>query len=94
MDAGMSYTYELSVEHNGYEHLTVWDRLRDGKNAGWRVNAEEGFLFYDPTEERPVTVDPVTGEVQQAEVYYARVRYLPRNYDWSKFGLVAVVKKE
>lgn len=86
----MKYTYELSVAHNGYKHLTVWDRLQDGAPAGWRVNADEGYLMYDPTEEVPAAIDPVTGEEMPGEVYYSKVRYLPRNYDWSRFALVAV----
>ena len=90
MGAGMSYTYELSVEYNVYEHLTVWDRLRDGESAGWRVNADEGFVMYDPTEEVPVILDPATGEEVPGEVYYSRIRYLPRNYDWRKFALATV----
>lgn len=83
-------TYEMSVDHNGYPDLTVWDRLQDGRPAGFRVTADEGFVFYDPTEEVPPALDPVTGEEIPGEIYYARVRYLPRNYDWSKFALEAV----
>lgn len=90
----MSYTYELSVAHNGYEHLTVWDRLQDGTPAGWRINAEEGFVFCDPAEIPVPTTDPMTGEELPGEIYYARVRYLPRSYDWSKFSLVAVREEE
>ena len=89
----MNVTYELSVDHNGYEHLTVWDRLRDGESAGWRVNADEGFVMYDPTEEVPSAIDPVTGEETAGVIYYSRVRYLPRNYDWSKFDLAAVAER-
>ena len=90
MGSGMKFSYELSIEHNGFEGLTVWDRMGDGQPAGWRVNADDGFVMYDPTEEVPSTIDPATGEETPGEIYYSRVRYLPRNYDWSKFGLVAV----
>ena len=90
MGAGMSVAYELSVSNSGYPHLTVWDRLQDGRPAGFRVNADEGFVFYDPAEIPETQIDPMTGEMIPGEVYYARVRYLPRNYDWSKFGLRTV----
>ena len=91
MGSGM-ITYELSVDHNGYPDLTVWDRMQDGKPAGFRVNANEGFVFYDPTEEVPATFDPVTGEEMPGEVYYSRLRYLHRNYDWNNFSLTAVAE--
>lgn len=90
----MSITYELSVDHNVYPHLTVWDRLQGGRHAGFRVNAEQGFVFYDSSEEREPVIDPMTGEKLPVEIYYARVRYLPRNYDWSKFALCAVREEE
>ena len=87
-------TYELSVDHNGYPNLTVWDRLQDGEAAGFRVTADEGFVFYDPAEIPEPQLDPMTGETVPGEIYYARVRYLPRSYDWSKFSLVAVREEE
>ena len=90
----MSFSYELSVAHNGYPNLTVWDRLRDGRPAGFRVDADKGCVFYDPNEERTPVIDPETGEELPMGIYYARVRYLPRNYDWSRFGLVAVREEE
>lgn len=89
----MSVTYELSVDHNVYPHLTVWDRLQDRQPAGFRVNAEDGFVFYDPKEEQESKIYPETGEELPMDIYYARVRYLPRNFDWSRFNL-RVVKKE
>lgn len=94
MGVGMNITYELSVEHSGYEHLNVWDRLQEGEPAGWKVTADEGFVFYDPAEKTEPAFDPMTGEEHPGEIYYSKVRYLPRNYDWSRFGLVAVREEE
>ena len=82
--------YIVSEEHNSYPHLTVYDRMNGETPNGWRVNADDGYVMYDPTEEVPSTIDPMTGEEMPGEVYYSRVRYLPRSYDWSKFSLVAV----
>jgi len=92
MGAGMSFSYELSVDHNGYENLTVWDTPQDGEAAGWKVTANDGFVFYDPAEVPEAQADPMTGETVPGEVYYARVRYLPRNYDWNNFSLTAVAE--
>lgn len=89
MGVGM-IRYEVSVEHNGYPNLTVWDRLQDGKPAGFRVSADKGFVFYDATQISGSQINPMIGEMSLGEIYYSRLRYLPRNYDWSKFGLVAV----
>ena len=72
--------YEISAEHNNYTNLTVYDRTDGDMSRGWRVNANDGYVMYDPTVE--------LGE--QEEIYYSKVRYLPRNYDWSQFSLVAV----
>lgn len=87
-------TYELSVDHNGYPNLTVWDRLQDGKSAGWKVTANEGFVFYDPAETPEFQIDPMTGQMIPGEAYYSRLRYLHRNYDWGRFNLIAVREEE
>lgn len=86
----MSYRYELSVDHNKYDGMTVWDIFEDDTPAGWKVTANEGFVFYDPTVEVPSTLDPVTGEEIPGEIYYTRLRYVSQYRDWSKFNLVAV----
>lgn len=86
----MTFSYQLSTEHNTHENLIVWDRLQNGSPAGWRVNAADGYVFYDPTETYEPQIDPMTGEETPAEIYYAKVRYLPRNYNWDNFALVAV----
>lgn len=82
--------YEISTEHNKYENMTVYNRMNGDTPNGWRVNADNGFVMYDPTEEVSITIDPVTGEEISSEVYYSCIRYLPRNYDWNKFTLIAV----
>jgi len=83
-------TYEISTEHNFYNHMTIYNRITDGINTGWRVNANAGYVLYDLAVERPITIDHMTGEEQQDEIYYFRLRYLPRNYDWNNFNLTPV----
>lgn len=82
--------YVISAEHNVHENLTIYDRMNGDTPNGWRINANEGYVMYDPAEERPIAVDPMTGEERQVEIYYFRTRYLPRNYNWSNFTLIAV----
>jgi hypothetical protein len=56
--------HEISTEHNCYDNMTIYNRITDGMNTGWRVNANDGYVLYDPTVERPIIVDPTTGEAQ------------------------------
>ena len=82
------YTYEISTEHNIYPNMTVYDRLVDGVKNGWRINANEGYVFYDAnanhTEIDPETMQPVP------VIYYYTVATKSRNYNWANFALVAV----
>ena len=83
-----TYTYEISVEHNIYPNLTVYDRFRDGLLYGWRVNSNEGYVFYDENAE-DMTIDPET-MMEVPITYYYTVRYCPPTYNWANFALVAV----
>lgn len=84
----MAVTYLLSTEHNNYPNFTVYDRFADGVAAGWRVNANEGYVFYDTNDEE-VTEDPETGELVPITYYYTNIHY-PRTFNWDNFSLVAV----
>ena len=83
-----TYTYVESTEHNIYPNLTVYDRLRDGSPAGWRVNANDGYVFYDENAE-DVTIDPET-MMEVPITYYYTTRLYPPTYNWANFALVAV----
>jgi len=86
------YTYEVSTEHNNYPNMTVYDRFVDGVQNGWRLNANEGYVFYDTTENN-TEPDPITGE-ERPVTYYYTVAYIPRNYPWARFPYVAVPRSE
>lgn len=83
-----NWTFEVSEEHNIYPNLTVYNRLEDGAEAGWRVNANEGYVFYN-TRANNTEIDPDTME-ERPVTYYYTVSYLPRNYNWDNFDFVAV----
>lgn len=83
-----TYTFEVSTEHNIYPNITVYDRFRDGVLNGWRVNANEGYVFYDENAEDTI-LDPETME-EVPITYYYTIRYLNPNYNWANFALVAV----
>ena len=85
----MTITHEISTEHNNYPNLTVYDRFADGVPAGWRVNANEGYVFYDTNDEN-FELDENGNEVPV--IYYYTVCYFPRTLDWNTFGLVAVLR--
>lgn len=82
------YTYVASEEHNIYPNLTVYDRLADGSPAGWRVNANDGYVYYDANA-NDTELDPETMEEIPVTYYYTQ-RLLPRTYNWANFALVAV----
>ena len=81
-------TYQVSTKHNIYPNLTIYDRFVDGVQNGWRVNANEGYVFYDITA-NDVELDPETME-ERPVTYYYTVMSLNRNHDWSTFSQVAV----
>lgn len=83
-----TYTYEVSTEHNNYPNLTVYDRFRDGILNGWKVTANEGYVFYDENANDSIT-DPDTLEPIPITYYYT-IRMLNPNYNWANFALVAV----
>lgn len=85
------YTYQESTTHS-YPNFTVYDWLEDGVLIGWRVNPNEGYVFYD-INEHATDLDPETGEEVEVHFYYT-VRYFPDDYNWENFSLVAVPRSE
>lgn len=84
------WTYPVSNEHNVYPNLTVRESRRDGELRGWRVNPNEGYVFYDTTEELHIEIiDPETMEHRFVRWYYTEAD-LPLAYNWDEFQFVAV----
>lgn len=84
----MAFTYALSEEHNIYPNITVEDRFWDGEPAGWRVTANEGYVFYDQNA-NDFELDPETNKEVPVTYYYV-IRLFPSRYNWANFALVAV----
>lgn len=82
------YIYETDTEHNIYPNLTVEKCLRDGEPNGWRVTANEGYVFYDANS-NDVELDPDTME-EIPVTYYYTIKILNPRYNWANFALVAV----
>lgn len=87
----MAYTFEIATNLN-FPNLTIYRRLRDGEHVGYRLNANEGFVFYDSTEESiELKMDEETGELVEVPVtYYYTLAYLTRNYNFDNFPYIAV----
>lgn len=84
----MATIYQESTEHNIYPNLTVYDCIDNGELTGWRVNANEDYVFYDTTANN-TELDPETME-EIPVIYYYTVRYFPLRKNWDNFSLVAV----
>ena len=82
-----NYTFEIAEEF-GIPGLTISRRIRDGVQVGWRVSADEGFVFYDPLA-NDVETDPETLEKIPVTYYYT-IAFLPKRYDFARFHYVAV----
>ena len=86
-----NYEYRTSNEHNIYPNLTVYDRLVDGAPNGWKVTANEGYVFYDENS-NDVELDPETMKEVLVTYYYV-IKMLNPRYNWNNFALVAVPRK-
>lgn len=85
------WTYEVSVEHNIYPNITVYDRLRDGAPFGWRFNANDGYVMYDTSANNTERDDE--GNEVPVTYYYTVYTASPR-YNWDNFHWVAVPRSE
>ena len=81
------WTYEEATEFN-FPNITIYRRLRDGVQTGWRMNANDGYVFYDTTA-HDVEINPDTME-EIPVIYYYRDRYLTLKRDFTNFPFVAV----
>ena len=83
-----TYAYKVSTEHNIYPNMTVFDRFADGVPSGWRVNANEGYVFCDTTANN-VELDE-SRKIEVPVTYYYTIMHLSKYYNWANFPLVAV----
>jgi hypothetical protein len=81
------YTFEISAEHN-YPNIAVYRKLEDGVLCAWRVNANEGYVMYDPNA-NDMELDPIT-MMPKPVTYYYTIKALPLNFNFANFPWVAV----
>lgn len=85
------YTFVVAEEFN-YPNITIYKKLCDGVQTAWRMNANEGYVFYDVNANDVETqFNPETGLEEEVPVtYYYTVRSIPLNYNWNNFHWAAV----
>lgn len=81
------FTLEVATEFN-YPNLTVYKKLFDGVQSGWRVIPDDGYVMYD-TAENNTELDPETEEEIPVIYYYTSLNR-PLNARWDNFSWVAV----
>lgn len=82
-----TYTYEMTTEFN-VPNITVYKRLRDGVLVGYRINANEGYVFYD-SRATNMEPDPETG-IERPVTYYYVVAALPVTFNFENCPYIAV----
>ena len=81
------YTEEIATD-KVFPNLTIYRQFKDGTHYGWKMTANEGYVFYDTTENN-TELDPDTME-ERPVIYYHTIAYFPLNFNWDNFPYVAV----
>jgi hypothetical protein len=68
--------------------MSVYERYLNGEFAGWEIRANEGYVFYDTTENF-TELNPDTME-EIPVIYYYTLALKNKNYNWNNFHYVAV----
>lgn len=76
-----------------YNHISVYQRYANQTPSGYSVEAEDGFVFYNPNE-LIQEVDPITQEIISEHYNYLVRSFLPQNFDFHKFNYIAKPKQE
>ena len=80
-----NWTLEKATEFS-FPHLTVFRKLRDGVPTAWLVQANDGYVMYDPND-HSVTVDPETMK-EIAYTYYFKEMHCPLDFNFESFAPV------
>lgn len=81
----------VPTEYN-FPNLTIEGRCSDGVLVGYRLTANEGYVFYD-INAHDTELDPETME-EIPVTYYYTLAYLPRNCNFANFHYAAVPRSE
>lgn len=73
-----------------FPNLTIEERWHNGTMRGYRLTANEGYVFYDTTANN-TELDPET-MIERPVTYYYTLAYLNSNYNFDNFPYVAVLR--
>ena len=71
-----------------FPNLTIEAMNLNGEQKGYRLTANEGYVFYDTTENN-TEIDPETMD-EIPVTYYYTIAIMPLNYNFDNFPYVAV----
>ena len=94
------WTDVLDTSFN-FPNIDIYRRLEDGELSAYIARAQEGYVFYDTTEDNRIPqTDPETGElvfdpetgmpIEIPVTYYYTLCLFPKTYNMANFSLVAV----
>ena len=81
------YTEVLATDFS-FSHIDIYRQYNDGVQYGYKVLAQDGYVFYDTTA-TDTELDPDTME-EIPVTYYYTIRLLSMRYNMGNFSLVAV----
>lgn len=76
-----------------FPHIDIYRRYKDGVHDSYRVAPQEGYVFYDTTEEQHMYQDSPESEPYYKTHYYT-IAYLPLRFNFDNFSYVAVPRSE
>mgnify|MGYP007115388186 CR=1 FL=1 len=79
--------YEVATDLN-FPNITIERRYYDGVHSGYRMTANEGYVFYDTTA-NDTELNPETME-EVPVIYYYTIALLTTNFNFDNFPYVAV----
>ena len=83
-----NYTYEIATDII-FPNITVYRIYKDGVINGYRVNANDGYVLLDTSEEYNTIIDEETGEYIDPPQYF-RVVICSLRTNFDNFSWVAV----
>lgn len=84
----MSTYRELLDTAFNYRGIDLYATLKDNIFNGYTAKSQEGYVFYDPTEEHYEQESPDSEPIKV--IHYHTIRIFPPNYDIDKFSLIGV----
>ena len=84
--------YELMLNHN-YPNIIVWRRLNNGELSGFKFEAAEGYVMYNPNEifyELNIETDKEIPVFYYYTQYNTNAKYQIKNFPYIAVSRIAV----